>query len=74
MNEIIEKEKINIEDMIYEINGVEVMLDFEITVTKCHGYIYDKIITNYDIEKLKSVYCNLCIRLLKKIGKGGRYL
>ena len=30
MNEIIEKEKINIEDMIYEINGVEVMLDSDL--------------------------------------------
>ena len=30
MNEIIEKEKINIEDMIYEVRGVEVMLDADI--------------------------------------------
>jgi len=30
MNEIIEKEIINIEDMIYEINGVEVMLDADL--------------------------------------------
>ena len=30
MNEIIEKEIINIEDMIYEINGVEVMLDSDL--------------------------------------------
>ena len=29
MNEIIEKE-INIEDMVYEINGVEVMLDSDL--------------------------------------------
>ena len=30
MNEIIEKENINIEDLIYEINGVEVMLDSDL--------------------------------------------
>jgi len=30
MNEIIEKEKMNIEDMIYEVRGVEVMLDADI--------------------------------------------
>ena len=30
MNEIIEKDKINIENMIYEINGVEVMLDSDL--------------------------------------------
>jgi len=30
MNEIIEKEKISIEDIIYEINGVEVMLDSDL--------------------------------------------
>lgn len=30
MNKIIEKEIINIEDMIYEINGVEVMLDADL--------------------------------------------
>jgi len=30
MNEIIEKEIINIEDMIYEVNGIEVMLDADL--------------------------------------------
>lgn len=30
MNEVIEKEKIIIEDMIYEIRGVQVMLDSDI--------------------------------------------
>ena len=30
MNEIIEKEKIVIEDMIYEVRGVQVMLDSDI--------------------------------------------
>lgn len=34
MNEIIEKEKIIIEDMIYEVRGVQVMLDSEISATK----------------------------------------
>ena len=40
MNEIIE-EDISIENMIYEINGVEVMLDSEISATQCHDYLYD---------------------------------
>ena len=30
MNEIIEKENIIIEDMIYEINGIQVMLDSDL--------------------------------------------
>ena len=36
MNEVIEKEEIKIEDMIYEIKGVQVMLDSEISATKWH--------------------------------------
>ena len=43
MNELIEKNN-NIENMIYEIRGVQVMLDSEISATKCHDYIYDKIV------------------------------
>lgn len=38
VTEIIEKEIVNIEDMIYEIRGVQVMLDSEISETKCHNY------------------------------------
>ena len=40
MNEIIEKENIIIEDMIYEVRGVQVMLDSEISVTKLHDKEY----------------------------------
>lgn len=36
MNEIIEKDNVLIEDMIYVVNGVEVMLDSKIAVTKYH--------------------------------------
>ena len=36
MNEIMEREEINIDNMIYEIRGVQVMLDSEIAVTKWH--------------------------------------
>ena len=36
MNEIIEKENIIVEDMIYEIRGVQVMLDFDLA-TKWHA-------------------------------------
>lgn len=34
MNELLSKEEINIENMIYEIRGKQVMLDSEIAVTK----------------------------------------
>ena len=40
MNEIVEKDVINIEEMIYEIDGKEIMLDSEISATKCHDYLY----------------------------------
>ena len=32
----------NIEDMIYEINGKQVMLDSEISATKCHELFIKK--------------------------------
>ena len=34
MNEVIEKENIKIKDMIYEIRGMQVILDREISATK----------------------------------------
>ena len=45
MNEVIEKEIISIKDLIYEIDRVEVMLDCEISATKCNCNFYDKIVT-----------------------------
>ena len=51
MNKLIEKEKIiiidetQIKDKIYCIRNKKVMLDKEISATKCHGYLYDKIVT-----------------------------
>jgi len=60
MNEIIE-EKLIIENMIYEIRGVQVMLDSEIYASKCHYYLYDKIITHYDIGKPISIFNNFFI-------------
>lgn len=48
----------NIENMIYEIRGVQVMLDSEISATKCHFYLYDKIITHYDIGEPISMFNN----------------
>lgn len=47
MNEVIERENIVIEDMIYEIRGVQVMLSSDVFVTKCNGHM----ITHYDIGK-----------------------
>jgi len=49
LDEVIEKEDVEIKDMIYEIRGVDVMFDSEIFATKCHDYFYVKIVTHYDI-------------------------
>lgn len=40
INDLIEKEDIKIENMIYVIRGKQVMLDSEISATKWHGIIY----------------------------------
>ena len=48
MNEVIEKEEIKIENMIYEIRDTQVMLDFEIVVTKCHRLFIKKRMINYE--------------------------
>ena len=40
MNDIVNKEEIKIENLIYEIRGKQVMIDSEISATKCHGIIY----------------------------------
>ena len=40
MNEIMEKEMISIDDMIYEVRGVQVMLDSELAPTKWHEIKY----------------------------------
>ena len=40
MNEIIEKEEIKVENMIYEIRGKQVMLDSEISRAKWHDKEY----------------------------------
>lgn len=42
MNEIITRKDIKIEDMIFEIRGKQVMLDSEISRTKCKNYLYYK--------------------------------
>ena len=51
-------EEIQIENLTYEIRGKQFMLDSEVDFTKCHGYLYDKIITHYDIGKQISVFNN----------------
>ena len=43
MNNIVIKEE-QIQNMIYEIRGKQVMLDSEMSATKCHDYLYDKIV------------------------------
>ena len=40
MNEIVSKDEIKIENLIYEIRGKQVMFDSEISAIKCHGIIY----------------------------------
>ena len=39
MNEIISQDNIIVENMIYEVRGVQVMLSKELSVTKWHGII-----------------------------------
>ena len=56
MNELIEKEEIKIENMIYEVRNVQVMLDCEVSETKCHDYKYDILVTHYYIGKPISVF------------------
>lgn len=56
-NEIL-KEEVVIENMIYEIRGKQVMLDSKLCVSKCHGYLYDKIVAHFDIGKPISMLIN----------------
>ena len=49
-------EEIKIENMIYEIRGKQVILDSEIYAPRCRYYLYDKIITHYDIGKPISIF------------------
>lgn len=42
MNDIVTTDDINIENMIYEIRGKQVMLDSEIFATKCHELFIKK--------------------------------
>ena len=58
MNEVIVKDEVVIENLIYELRGKQVMLDSEIVVTKCHDYFFDKIVTHYDIGKPISMLIN----------------
>ncbi|MBR1376611.1 MAG: hypothetical protein IJ565_02235 [Bacilli bacterium] len=58
MNGIINED---ISSMIYKVRGKQVMLDSEISATKCHDYLYDKIVTHYDIGIPISVFNNFII-------------
>lgn len=50
-NELILKENTEIENLIYEIRGKQVMLVSEIFVIKCHDNYYTDMITHYNIDK-----------------------
>ena len=58
MNEVKEKNKVIIGNLIYEVRGKQVILDSKISVTKCNSYLYDKIVTHYDIGKTISMLIN----------------
>ena len=58
MYEVIEKEIVEIKNLIYKINGVQFMLDSEISVTKRRYYLYDKIVTHINIGKQISMLIN----------------
>lgn len=47
MNALAISENEKIENLIYEVRGKQVMLDSEISVTKCNG----NMVTHYDIGK-----------------------
>ena len=55
MEDILVKDDIKVENMIYEVRGKQVMLDSKLSATKWHDYLIDKIITYYDIGKPISV-------------------
>ena len=58
MNEVMEKELVRIKNIIYVIDGNEVMLDRELFVSECHRYLYDKIVIYCDIGKSISMLIN----------------
>lgn len=53
MNDVIVKEREveKVENLIYEVRGVQVIPDYEISVTKYHSNYYTSMITHYDIGK-----------------------
>ena len=56
MNDLTIKDNSIIEDMIYEVRGMQVMLASKVAAIKYHGYIYDKMITHYVIGETISVF------------------
>ena len=55
MNNMLE---IKIENLIYNIREKQVMLDSEISATKWHDYLVDKIVSHYDIGKQYQCFAN----------------
>ena len=53
--QVTEKKQIDIENMIYEIRGKQVMLDSKISAIKDHDYSYDNIV---NIDKLIAMLIN----------------
>ncbi len=58
MNEVMEKELVRIKNIIYVIDGNEMMLDRELSVSECQGYLYDMIVIYCDIGKSISMLIN----------------
>ena len=85
MNEILEKEKIIIEDIIYEVNGVQVMIDSNIAklyqveikrvneAVKSNPYKFSKrfswVLTNQETKELRSKISTLEIKGQGKYSK-----
>ncbi|MBR4618658.1 MAG: hypothetical protein IKO49_05080 [Bacilli bacterium] len=59
MNYLIVKDEAVIENLIYVIREVQVILDSEISSTQCHDYLYNKIVKHYNIGKPISVFIKL---------------
>ena len=65
MNEVVMNEKEKIEDLIYEVRGKQVMLDSDVSITKCNG----NMVTYYDIDKpISSCNYNFADTFAKLLG------
>ena len=61
MNELVVNDNSEIGNMIFAVRGKQVIIDKEISRTKCHNYFYDMMITHYDVGQPMSAFNNFII-------------